>query len=88
MNDYQRQETLRYRVSVPFLCFVTVEVEANSEEEAIDAGIQGAWINSYVGNGSANSLIGVSEGGISAADEPCTDLVPAVATLISETELR
>lgn len=70
---------MKYHVSVPFLCFVTVEVVADSEHEAIDAGLNEARITGFCGNGGADKLIGVYEGSICASDDPCLDFVEATA---------
>ena len=49
----------KYRVTIPFACFVSVTVEADSKEEAEENGYREASITSYCGNGGSDKLIGV-----------------------------
>jgi hypothetical protein len=56
---------MKYLVTMPFACFVYVEVEADNEDEAIDSAYDEAHISGYCGNGGSNKLIGVSGENIS-----------------------
>ena len=49
----------RYRVSIPYACWVTVDVEAENEEEAIEAAFDNGAIGHFCGNGGNDKLIGV-----------------------------
>jgi hypothetical protein len=62
----------KYIVTIPYACFVTVEVEANNEREAEEMAIDEGYITSYAGNGGFDKLIGVygSNVSIEAGDEP------------------
>ena len=62
----------KYRVTVPFACFVSIEIEADNEDEAKEEAEQEACINAYVGNGGSDMLIGVDGDGesIEAGDTP------------------
>lgn len=51
---------MRYSVSVPFVVFVNVEVDADSPEEAEEIGVNTAYLTGYCGNGGSNKLVGVS----------------------------
>ena len=51
----------KYKVTIPYACFVTVEVEADNKEDAEDKANDEVYIGSYAGNGGSNKLIGVSE---------------------------
>ena len=64
----------KYRVSVPFVVWVSLEVEADDQEAAEEKGYIEASIQSYMGNGSSDRLIGVTEGSIFASDEPLDSL--------------
>ena len=61
---------MKYEVVVPFVVWVTTEVEAESKEDAIDIGAEEACITGFCGNGSSERLIGVYEGTIHACDVP------------------
>ena len=62
----------KYRVTVPFACFVSVEIEADNEDDAKDQAEQEVSIGGYAGNGGTGKLIGVSGTGesIEAGDVP------------------
>ena len=50
----------KYRVEVPYIVTVTAIVEAENEDEAIDAAFdEGAELTGYCGNGGSNKLVGV-----------------------------
>ena len=71
----------KYRVSIPFAVWHTVEVEAEDEDAAIDAAMDISGLRGYVGNGSTGRLVGVTEGSIEAIDEPLDEppvLIPQV----------
>jgi hypothetical protein len=50
----------KYIVEIPYLVFVTVTIEAENEEEAIDIALDEASIGAYCGNGGHDKLIGVT----------------------------
>lgn len=58
---------MKYRVTIPYACFVTVEVEADNAEAAKEAAFEAAWISGYVGNGGSGKLIGVYGSNVSIA---------------------
>jgi len=62
----------KFRVIVPFPVWVSVVVEAEDEESAIDCAIEDASITSFVGNGGTDKLVGVygSNCSIEAGDVP------------------
>lgn len=60
----------QFRVTVPFAVFVTIEVEAESKEDALEIGADEAYISAFCGNGGVDKLIGVYKGSIEASDEP------------------
>ena len=49
----------KYKVTIPYLCWVKATVEAESEDEAIGATIEDGQIDHYVANGGTDKLIGV-----------------------------
>jgi len=55
----------KYRVTIPFPVFVSVEVDAENPEEAEDAAFKDAYISSYAGNGGTDKLIGVDVDNVS-----------------------
>ena len=61
---------MKYNVTVPFAVWVSLEVDADGEEEAKEAALGEAYITGFCGNGATNRLIGVTEGSIEASDEP------------------
>jgi hypothetical protein len=63
-----------YNVTIPYAVFVTVEVEAENEESAIEEGLNDSVINAYCGNGGNDKLIGVSEGSIEAGYSPLDEI--------------
>jgi hypothetical protein len=58
----------RYRVSVPYACWVTVDVAADSEEEAIEAVLKGEYTAQYCGHCGSNMDIDVSDEPIGGVD--------------------
>ena len=64
---------MKYRVTVPYAVFVTVEVEAESKQDAEDAACDEIYISNFCGNGGSDKLIGVTEGSIEAGDTPLED---------------
>ena len=60
----------KYRVEVPYLIWVTKEVEADSEESAIDIVIDNANIGYLVGNNGTDKIIGIQDGSIEFGCEP------------------
>ncbi|MDA3855892.1 MAG: hypothetical protein PF569_06520 [Candidatus Woesearchaeota archaeon] len=63
---------MKYRVEIPYACFVTVDVEAENREDAIDKAWENARISHYAGNGGTSKLIGVSSSNVNIDfnDEP------------------
>lgn len=55
----------KYLVTVPYIVWVNVEVEADNEEEAKDIATEKSGLNSYCGNGDSDKLVGVSGQGVS-----------------------
>jgi hypothetical protein len=51
----------KYRVTIPFPVFVTIEVEAGSAEDAEDKAFEEVYLDKYAGNGGHDKLIGVRE---------------------------
>lgn len=54
----------KYLVTVPYIVWVNVEVEADNEEEAEDIATERSGLNSYCGNGDSSKLVGVSGQGV------------------------
>lgn len=50
----------RFRVAVPYLCWVTVDVEANDIDHAEEVACHEVEVQSLVGHGGMDKLIGVS----------------------------
>ncbi len=50
----------KFKVEVPFAVFVSVEVEADDEDSAMEEAAQEVSIHGYCGNGGSDKLIGVS----------------------------
>lgn len=50
----------KYLVSIPYCVWVSVEVEADSKEDAIDAAYEDGHVGGYAGNGGTGKLIGVT----------------------------
>lgn len=48
----------KFRVAVPFIVWVDVDVKAEDKDEAIEAATQEAFLTNYAGNGSTTNLIG------------------------------
>jgi len=78
----------KYIVTVPYAVFVTLEIEAETEQAAIDLGIQESLISGYCGNGGTDKLIGVSGLNISiqAGDEPLEVEPFSITTEVLEEE--
>lgn len=55
----------KYKITIPFPVFVSIEVEAEDEETAEEAAFAEAYIDSYAGNGGSDKLIGVSGSNVS-----------------------
>ena len=66
---------MKYRVTFPYACFVSVDVEASNEEEAKELAFDDSSIGSYCGNGGTNKLIGVYGNNVSieAGEVPLDD---------------
>ena len=47
-----------YKVTLPFVIYVTAEIDADSEQEAIDEAINDIGITNYCGNGGDDRLVG------------------------------
>lgn len=50
---------MKYRVSYPVVCYVHIEVEAESKEDAIDLAYDDFGVTAFCGNGGTDKLIGV-----------------------------
>ena len=72
----------KYIVSVPFMVWVNVEVEADSVAEAHDEGLNRAYLTGYTGNGGTNKLVGVAGQGmtIDYNGDPIDDMVDVTCT--------
>lgn len=51
----------KYLVSIPYVCYVNVEVYAEHADEARDIAFNKAYLDSYVGNGGFGKLVGVRD---------------------------
>lgn len=60
----------KFKVTAPFVVFVSTEIEAESEQDAIDLAYEEISITRFCGNGGSDKLIGVCEGSIEATEEP------------------
>lgn len=61
----------KFRVSVPYVVWVSVEVDAEDQESAIEASFEEAFLTGYCGNGGTDKLVGVSGGAsVEAGDTP------------------
>ena len=50
----------KYKVEIPYIVFVTAKVEAENEDDAINAAFdEGAGLTGYCGNGGGDKLVGV-----------------------------
>lgn len=47
-----------YKVTLPFVIYVTAEIEADSEQEAIDNAINEVGLTNYCGGGGSDRLCG------------------------------
>jgi hypothetical protein len=63
---------MKYKVSIPFVCYVEVKVESETREQAIEEAMEEARITSFCGNGGSDKLIGVYGSNVSiyANEEP------------------
>lgn len=52
---------MKYTVTMPIICNVYIEVEAESEEEAIELAHEEYGVSNFCGNGGSDKLIGVYE---------------------------
>lgn len=55
----------KWEVNCAIPVFLTITVDADSEEQAIDAAMEAASLGSYVGNGGIDKLIGTSKSNVS-----------------------
>lgn len=63
----------KYEVTVPFPVFVTVKVEAESRDDAIEEAISDAQLTAFAGNGGTDKLVGVYSGSIEIGECPLED---------------
>lgn len=49
---------MKYNVTIPFLIWAIVEVEADDENEAIDEALNDTALTTYCGNGGSSKLCG------------------------------
>jgi len=47
-----------YRVTLPFVIYVTTTIEADSEQEAIDEAVNDVSLTNYCGNGGDDRMVG------------------------------
>ena len=55
----------KYRVNIPYAVFVTVDVEAENEEQAIDKAFEDGYLTGFCGNGGTDKLVGVTGSNVS-----------------------
>lgn len=63
----------KYNVNFSMPVYFNVEIEAESEDSAIEEAMQYAYLTSYAGNGGSGKLVGV--------DETCVNIEPGDAVL-------
>lgn len=51
---------MKYQVSIPYVCWVYVEVDADDEKEAEDLAFEEGDLSGYAGNGGMDKLIGTT----------------------------
>lgn len=76
-----------YRVEIPYLVYVSAYVEAENEEDAIDAAFnEGAGLTGYCGNGGSGKLVGVYGENlfVEAADTPYENESDGVEIIVEE----
>ena len=56
---------MKYRVCIPYAVTVTVEVEADDEQSAVDLATAKSQPRAFAGNGGMDKLIGVTGEGVS-----------------------
>jgi hypothetical protein len=49
---------MKYKVTLPFIIYVTTTVEADSEDIAIDEAIENVQLTNYCGNGGDDRMVG------------------------------
>lgn len=49
---------MKYNVTIPFLIWASVEVEADDENEAIESALNDTALTTYCGNGGTSKLCG------------------------------
>lgn len=49
---------MKYRVAIPFIIWASVEVDADSEQEAIEEALNDTSLTTYCGNGGDDKLVG------------------------------
>lgn len=59
----------KYRVTIPFAVWVSLEVEGEDKESAIDTALDEVYLTGYCGNNGTDKLIGVTTGSIEAGEE-------------------
>ena len=59
----------KYRVTIPYAVYVTTEVEAEDEENAIELACENN-LRCYVGNNALDRLCGITEGSLEPSEEP------------------
>lgn len=63
-------ELKKYNVTFSYVVHHTLEVEAESEDEALDLGYEEAGLTGFCGNGGTDRLVGVYEGSLEFDDYP------------------
>ena len=69
----------KYRVSVPYIVWVSDDIEADSKEEAIEKSYEEFYVSGYCGNGGTDRLVGVTSGSIESDGEPAEGTVELYA---------
>jgi len=60
---------MKYRVSVPYVVWVTDEIEADDIDGALEKSYE-LQLSSYAGNNAYDRLVGVTSGSVEVCDEP------------------
>ena len=51
----------KFKVTIPYVCYVTTEVQADDKDDAIDLACMDTYVGSFCGNGgNGDKLIGVT----------------------------
>lgn len=76
----------KFRVTAAIPVFVSIEVEAENEEDAIEAAHEGGfYLTSFIGNGGSDKLVGVCGNNMSV--EPGEEVLDSGGFNVEATEL-